>query len=195
MILYQLPVTAITCYCVIPHRETLQTHYWTSPGFYVSIQYKSFENTVVKAKLLLTSNFSFSHCVFCLFQEFSFIFVKFKIVCKLFQFGRVLNLSFGKVLSHIEFVVSASALNLDELTIFLSGKGVTLYHTILTFNNPKEEARGLWEKNCKKKKKEMLITSIFLLFPSCFIPFEGQFLSFAQPLIFCLWLFTLGSIP
>ena len=44
----------------------------------------------VKEKLLVTSNFSFSHCVFYLFGYFSAIFVKFDIVvCKLFQFGRV----------------------------------------------------------------------------------------------------------
>ena len=43
-----------------------------------------------KEKLLLKSNFSFSHSFFFLFGEFSDIFIKFKIVgCKLFQFGRV----------------------------------------------------------------------------------------------------------
>ena len=45
-----------------------------------------------KEKLLVTSNFSFSHSVFNLFKELSFIFIKFEIVvCKLFQFGRVQN--------------------------------------------------------------------------------------------------------
>ena len=43
-----------------------------------------------KEKLLVTSNFSFSHSVFYPFGELSAIFVKFEIVvCKLFQFGRV----------------------------------------------------------------------------------------------------------
>ena len=43
-----------------------------------------------KEKLLVTSNFSFSHSVFYLFKEHSAIFIKFEIVvCKLFQFGRV----------------------------------------------------------------------------------------------------------
>ena len=52
-----------------------------------------------KEKLLITSNFSFSHSVFYLFGKLSAIFIRFKIVvCKLFQFGRVLNLSFGKEL-------------------------------------------------------------------------------------------------
>ena len=50
-----------------------------------------------KEKLLVTSNFSFSHSVFYPFKELSAIFVKFKIVvCKVFEFGRVSNLSFGK---------------------------------------------------------------------------------------------------
>ena len=43
-----------------------------------------------KKKLLVTSNFSFSHCVFYPFEELSCIFIKFRIVvCKLFQLGRV----------------------------------------------------------------------------------------------------------
>ena len=50
-----------------------------------------------KEKLLVTSNFSFSHSVFYPFGELSGILIKFEIVvCKLFQFWRVLNLSFGK---------------------------------------------------------------------------------------------------
>ena len=53
-----------------------------------------------KEKLLATSNFSFSHSVFYLFGEHSAIFIKLKIVvCKLFQFGIVLNLSFAKGLT------------------------------------------------------------------------------------------------
>ena len=41
-----------------------------------------------KEKLLVTSNFSFSHSVFYPFGELSAIFMKFEIVvCKLFQFG------------------------------------------------------------------------------------------------------------
>ena len=43
-----------------------------------------------KEKLLETSNFSFSHSVFYLFEILSSIFIKFEIVvCKLFQFGKV----------------------------------------------------------------------------------------------------------
>ena len=55
-----------------------------------------------KEKLIATSNFSFSHSFFYPFRELSFLFFKFKIVCKLFQFGRVKNLSFGKGLTHYQ---------------------------------------------------------------------------------------------
>ena len=54
-------------------------------------------------KLLVTSNFSFSPSVFYPFREFSAIFIKFEIVvCKLFQFGNVNNLWFGKRLKSEE---------------------------------------------------------------------------------------------
>ena len=43
-----------------------------------------------KEKLLVTSNFSFTHSVFYQFRELSAIFIKFKIViCRLFQFAPV----------------------------------------------------------------------------------------------------------
>ena len=48
----------------------------------------------------MASNFSFSHSVFYSFRELFIIFMKLEIViCKLFQFGRVQNLSFGKGLT------------------------------------------------------------------------------------------------
>ena len=47
-----------------------------------------------KEKLLVTSNFSFSHSVFYPFEKLSAIFILLEIfVCKLLQFGRVQNLS------------------------------------------------------------------------------------------------------
>ena len=59
-----------------------------------------------KEKLLITSNFSFPHSVFYHLRELSTIFTNFKIVvCKLFQFGRVQNLSFGKELNVIRSAV------------------------------------------------------------------------------------------
>ena len=58
-----------------------------------------------KEKLLVTSNFSFSHSVFYPFEEVSAIFIKFVIVvCKVFQFGQVNNFSFGKGLTNFSFV-------------------------------------------------------------------------------------------
>ena len=53
-----------------------------------------------KEKLLVKSNFSFSRSVFYPLGELSSISIEFKIVIyKLFRFGRVLNLSFGKGLT------------------------------------------------------------------------------------------------
>ena len=50
-----------------------------------------------KEKLLVMSNFSFSHSVFYTSDEQFAILINFEIVvCKLFQYGRVSNLSFGK---------------------------------------------------------------------------------------------------
>ena len=50
-----------------------------------------------KEKLLMMSNFSFSHNAFYPFGDLSAIFIKFKIVsCKLFQFGRSKICRLGK---------------------------------------------------------------------------------------------------
>ena len=49
-----------------------------------------------KEKLLVTSNFPFSHSVFHPFGDFAIFFTSKIGVCKLFQFGRVNNLSYGK---------------------------------------------------------------------------------------------------
>ena len=49
-------------------------------------------------KLLVRSNFSFSHGVFYPFWELSIVFIKFEIVvCKFFQFGSVQNLNASKL--------------------------------------------------------------------------------------------------
>ena len=62
--------------------------------FFTCLDYKSFENTMEKGEILVKSNFSFSHTVFYPIVELSDIFIKYEIVvCKLFQFGRVLNMS------------------------------------------------------------------------------------------------------
>ena len=61
-----------------------------------------FKSLLEKEKLLVTSNFSFSYSVFYPFEDLSPIFIEYEIVvCKLIQFGRVSNLSFGKGLTRI----------------------------------------------------------------------------------------------
>ena len=55
--------------------------------FYMSAVHIFWKKTGGKEKLLVTSNFPFSHSVFYSFEEFSAIFINFEIViCKLFQF-------------------------------------------------------------------------------------------------------------
>ena len=74
-----------------------------------------------KEQLLVTSNCSFSHSVFYPFEELSAIFVTLKIVlCTLFQFRGVKNLSCGKGLkeyftcSWMDFTL----LSIDFLSIY-----------------------------------------------------------------------------
>ena len=59
--------------------------------FFLRVCSKSLLKTLKeKEKLLVTSNFSFSHSVLNPFGELSTIFTKFEIIiCKLFQFGRI----------------------------------------------------------------------------------------------------------
>ena len=57
---------------------------------FTCLQYKPFEDTVEKEKLLVLSNFSLSHSIVYPLGELSAIFIKFEIVvCKLFQCQRV----------------------------------------------------------------------------------------------------------
>ena len=59
-----------------------------------------------KEKLLITSNFPFSHSVFYAFGELSAIFIRLTIVVyKLFQFGKVWNLLFGKGSNKIPIIL------------------------------------------------------------------------------------------
>ena len=55
------------------------------------LQFKSFQNTGKKEKLLVTSNFSFFHGVFYPFGQLSAIFIKFEIVCKFFSVWKTLK--------------------------------------------------------------------------------------------------------
>ena len=122
-----------------------------------------------KEKLLLTSNFSFSHSVFYSFLELSAIFTKVKIVvCKLFQFGSVQNLLFGKGLRSAHIV-------LTRITYL---EWCTLYHTTLNDLNPFPNKpwflrvcitsllKTLWE------KEKLLVTNNFSFSHSVFYPFE-----------------------
>ena len=61
-----------------------------SPSFYMSAEQVFRKHWGKKEKLLVTSNFSFSHSVFYPFGELSAIFINLEIVvCKFIQFGRV----------------------------------------------------------------------------------------------------------
>ena len=89
----------------LPHNDT----FWR-PGK------QAFWKNWEKEKFLITNNFSFSHTVFYPFGLLSAIFVKFEIVvCKLFQFGRVKNLSSGNGLTFHLLL-----LNHKRLSIFTS---------------------------------------------------------------------------
>ena len=62
----------------------------TSPCFYISAVQSLLKTLSENEKLLVTSNFSFSHSVFYPVRELSTIFIEYEIVlCMLFQFGRV----------------------------------------------------------------------------------------------------------
>ena len=70
--------------------DSLVTLSKTSPGFYVSAVQIFLKTLWEKEKVLIMSNFSFSHSVFYPFGGLFAFFVKFEFVlCKLFQFGRV----------------------------------------------------------------------------------------------------------
>ena len=69
----------------------------------------------VKEKLLVTSNFSCSHCVFYPFRELSAMFIKFKNVCKLFHLeeSKICRLGKGSVWKSINFVIWDSVKSQD----------------------------------------------------------------------------------
>ena len=72
----------------------------TQALIFTCLLYKSFEKTMGKREIahnkqFLTTNFSFSQCVFCQIEELSAIPFRFKIVIyKLFQFG---SLNFSRL--------------------------------------------------------------------------------------------------
>ena len=63
-------------------------------------------------KLLVRSNFSFSHCVFYPLGELSVFYIEFKIVvCKLFQSGRVQRFVVWERVKSIENIVKSNNLS------------------------------------------------------------------------------------
>ena len=77
------------------------------------LQYESFENTVGKGKIACNEQFlRFQQCFLPLWRTFHY-FIEFEIVvCKLFQFGRAKNLSFGKELTHYHTIPQFEALKI-----------------------------------------------------------------------------------
>ena len=68
---------------------------------------------------------------------------------------------------------------------------LTLYHTILTFNeSEKGDLKTFW------KKEKVLVTSIyFLLFPQCFLPYQRQKSSYELHLFCHLQMLSIWSHP
>ena len=113
-----------------------------------------------KEKLLIMSNFSFSHSVFYPLRELSAIFMLFKIVvCKFFQFGILQNLSFGKGLNY-----RICLLTLSQTTNFRPFQiSKTLQTKIL--NSMKSSPNGL---KTLGEKEKLLVTSNFSFSHSVF---------------------------
>ena len=105
--------------------------------------------------MLVTSIFSFSHYVFYPSQEKLYFF-------NLHVFCRLLRLSIW-----------------SRTKILLFGKELTLYRTILTFNNPEREGNS---KHCGERRNAG--HQRILLFSQCFLPYQREKLSFQQHL-FC----------
>ena len=98
-------------------------HFPNKPWFLRVCHTNLLQTLQEKEKLLITSNFSFSNSVFYHFGELCTIFIKAKIVvCNLFQFRRVQNLSYGKglTLSQISLGFTCLQYKLFENTM---GKG------------------------------------------------------------------------
>ena len=101
-----------------------------------------------KEKLLVTSNFSFSHSVFYPFGELSAIFIQFEIVvCKHFDFGRVKDLSFGKGLSRaICTCLWVLTKAMCKILTSIKFKGVLQMTILMCCNFSLIRYKTLWEK-------------------------------------------------
>ena len=121
----------------------------TSPGFHVSAV-QVFWKHCGKRRNCVTSNFSFSNSVFYPFGELSAIFIKFKyVVCKLFKFGRVYYLSFGKGLKQFLFIAQCflpymALLFHFQVPIVPNWKGVCLQNTSKSHSYHLKIWQSLW---------------------------------------------------
>ena len=81
----------ICCEFILDIEASSLTLFQTNKPWFLCACSTSLLKTLWKMeKLIVTSNFSFSHSFFYPFRELSAIFIKFKfVVCKLFQFGSI----------------------------------------------------------------------------------------------------------
>ena len=154
------------------------------------LQYNSFENMVGKEEIVHNKKF----LLFQSFLSFQRTFrLKFKILSKLFQFGRVWNLSFGKWFNSLP---NNKTLHWSKLKAFADDK--INVNENLKFGLGKVE--NIFFLKFVVKRKKMLVTSIFsfsqnvfkslllqgfcnkqfLLFRKCFLSFRRTFCHFHQ---------------
>ena len=97
------PKTAQSHHCSVYHIPSWKLNPFPNKPWFSRVCTTGLLKTLwEKEKLLIMSNFSFSLSVFYPLREHSAILIKFIIlVCKLFQFGRVQSLLFGKGLKMI----------------------------------------------------------------------------------------------
>ena len=82
------------------------------------------------------------------------------------MFSTLLNINFSVWATII--LSSANALILVKAKILSSGKELSLYNTVTTSDAVEDKSKSL------KEKKKLLVTTIFLVFQKCFLPFERQ---------------------
>ena len=142
------------------------------------LQYKPLETLWKKEKLLITNNFSFTRSVFYPFGELHAIFIQFEtVICKLFQFGRVQNLTFGE------------GLRRDGRTGGRTDRGKTEYPSLFNPLPNKPWFLRIWSISLLKTQM-----SIFSFSHSVFYPFgelSAIFIKFEN--ILCQ-LFQFGSL-
>ena len=117
------------------YRCILMTNYSPFPKqalVFTCQQYRSFENTVEKEKLLLKSDFSLSYSIFYPFRELSAIFIKFwncglQTVSNLDQFKILL---FGKELTDIHKLYFRVDTMCEKEKIVETSQAVSTFHTM-----------------------------------------------------------------